>query len=132
MVCIVIPVALFFIYQLYIFIMTLTHRQKEKTLEEVANKEAELKAAAVAEFLAQQQANNGGTTPPAADTAPAEPAAEASSVPQNAQTPPVEAAPAEASGDAPAAESNPADISEEEKQRIIQEYLAKQQNKDEK
>ncbi len=71
MVCIVIPVALFFIYQLYVFIMTLTRRQKEKALEEVSSKEEELKQKAIAEFLAQQQAN--GDAPAQPDTKPAEP-----------------------------------------------------------
>ena len=124
MVCIVIPVALFFIYELYIFIMTLTRRQKERALEEVADKEAELKAKAVAEFLAQQQENAGGTTPPAENTAPAAPPADAPApAPQDA---PTSETPAE-----PAKPADTSDVSEEEKQRIIQEYLAKQQNKDE-
>ena len=144
MVCVVIPVALFFIYELYVFIMTLTRKQKEKAIAEVADKEAELKAAAVAEFLAQQQANNGGTTPPAAQTAPAPPVGDGSPVPpQGVPTPPAPAEndqpapapapapqePAQPAADAqpaPAAAPNTDDISEEEKQRIIQEYLAKQ------
>ena len=71
MICIVIPVALFFIYQLYVFIITLTRRQKEKALEEVSSKEEELKQKAIAEFLAQQQANAGQTALP--ETKPAEP-----------------------------------------------------------
>ena len=122
MVCIVIPVALFFIYELYVFIMTLTRRQKEKTLQEVADKEAELKAKAVAEFLAQQQ-NGGGTTPPAEETKPAAPPAE--------PAPPAEK-PADAPADKPAEPASPSPdaISEAEKQRIIQEYLAKQQKPD--
>ena len=112
MVCVVIPIALFFIYELYVFIMTLTRKQKEKTLQEVADKEAELKAKAVAEFLAQQQSNDGGTTPPAEETKPAAPPAE------------------EKAADDKPAEPTPADISEAEKQRIIQEYLAKQKQSD--
>ena len=113
MICVVIPIALFFIYELYVFIMTLTRRQKEKTLQEVADKEAELKAKAVAEFLAQQT-NDSGTVPPAEDTKPAEPAPE--TAPSETENP---------------AEPDTADISEAEKQRIIQEYLAKQKPSDE-
>ena len=70
MVCIVIPVALFFIYQLYVFIMTLTRRQKEKALEEVSSKEEELKQKAIAEFLAQQQTSGAEASSP--DTKPAD------------------------------------------------------------
>ena len=121
MICVVIPIALFFIYQLYIFIMTLTRRQKEKALEEVADKEAELKAKAVAEFLAQQQQNGGGTTPPADNTAPV---GDVSPVPPTPQDAPAPETPAE-----PAKPADTSDVSEEEKQRIIQEYLAKQQQK---
>ena len=57
MVCIVIPVALFFIYELYAFIVTLTRKKKEEALEEVSSKEEELKKKAIAEFLAQQAAS---------------------------------------------------------------------------
>jgi signal peptidase len=75
MICIVLPVALFFIYQLYVFIMTLTRKQKEKALEEVSNKEEELKQKAIAEFLAQQQANGVQIAVP--NDKPAEPEPEA-------------------------------------------------------
>ena len=136
MICIVIPVALFFIYQLYVFIMTLTRRQKEKAMAEVADKEAELKAKAVAEFLAQQQAAGGDASAPdtPAGTAPPAEGAQASAEPASepaAETaaPADEPAPAEAP-EAPAeekpAEEKSADISDEEKDRIIREYLAKQ------
>ena len=97
MICIVVPVALFFIYELYVFIITISRKKKEEALAEISNKEEELKAKAVAEFLAQQQAE---------DTKKAETPAE----PEKPEAP---AAPA-------------AEMSEEEKQRIINEYLAKQ------
>ncbi len=189
MICVVLPVALFFIYQLYIFIMTLTRRQKEKALEEVSSKEEELKKKAIAEFLAQQQANGGApadlnTTPatPAAPEAPPEPEgkkkrknkhvkeepaesaepatsaeseetetpepaeesaepatsaeSEAAETPEPAEEPAEPATSAESEeGETPeppaektesaSADDAPA-ISEEEKNRIIQEYLAKQ------
>lgn len=101
MLCIVLPVALFFIYELYVFIVTLSQKKKEEALAEVASKEEELKAKAVAEFLAKQQAANSDE-----DTKPAEP------------EPPKEEPKVE--------EPKPADISEEEKARIIAEYMAKQ------
>ena len=91
MLCIVLPVALFFIYELYVFIVTLTSKKKEEALAEVEGKEAELKAKAVAEFLAQQNAAQQE-----------EPRAE----PEK---------PAEAP-----------EVSEEEKAKIIAEYMAKQ------
>ena len=97
MICIVVPVALFFIYELYVFIVTISRKKKEEALAEISNKEEELKAKAVAEFLAQQQSE---------DTKKAETPAE----PQKPE--------------APAAPAN--EMSEEEKQRIINEYLAKQ------
>ncbi|MBQ7540820.1 MAG: hypothetical protein IJT44_00840 [Clostridia bacterium] len=118
MLCVVLPVAAFFIYELYVFIMTLNSKQKEKTLAEVADKEAELKQKAIEEFLAQQQKDGGEAAAP--ETAPAAPVGAATSRPEDEP-----AKPAEEPTDSPAA-SSPADISEEEKQRIIQEYLAKQ------
>ena len=95
MLCVVLPVAIFFIYELYIFISTLTRKQKEKTLQEVADKEEELKAKAVAEFLAQQQTNSEGIS-----SSPSEPIQEES-----------------------ASVGAVSEISEDEKQQIIQEYL---------
>ena len=115
LICIVIPVAVFFIYELYVFIMTIMRKQKEKALEEVSGKEEELKQKAIAEFLAQQQKEGGNAA--AADSAPADDAA----APAAQADAPAEAAPAE-----PAADDKPADISEAEKDRIIREYLAKQ------
>lgn len=140
MICIVIPVLAFFIYQLYIFIMTLTRKQKEKTLAEVADKEEELKAKAVAEFLAQQAAANGGAQqakpadPPPAETKADKPADKPAEKPEekSAEKPAekAEEKSAENAEEKSAQAASPADISDEEKQRIIQEYLAKQQQQD--
>lgn len=116
MICVVLPVALFFIYQLYIFIVTLTRRQKEKALEEVSSKEEELKQKAIAEFLATQQANDGQTadpdTKPAASETPDPPASPASSAepaepaaPATEETPESAASPANAAEPAKPAES---------------------------
>ena len=113
MLCVVLPVALFFMYQLYIFIMTLSRHQKEKAIAEVADKEAELKQKAIEEFLAQQQASGGAPAPDStapAEPDPAPPAAEETPAPKD------DADPADA----------PADISDAEKDRFIREYLAKQ------
>lgn len=100
MICIVVPVLLFFVYQLYVFIMTITRRQKEKALEEVSSKEEELKQKAIAEFLAQQQAAGNIPAPPA-DSSAAPP-----SEPQTAD-PEAEPAPAETT-DAEPAQDEPA------------------------
>lgn len=180
MVCIVIPVALFFIYELYVFIVTLTRKKKEEALAEVTDKEEELKRKAVEEFLAQQAASSGASAEAKAEEAadaksgtPAEAKKEEKeeSKEEKAQeTQSKEEAPAEepkeekkskkdkkkskkdkedkaedSKKDEPKEEKteeksadkkedekteNSAksadDISEEEKQRIIQEYLAKQ------
>lgn len=149
MLCIVVPVLLFFVYQLYIFIMTLSRKQKEKALEEVNSKEEELKQKAIAEFLAQQQAQGGNSTAPdtsakgesdASDSSepveekPAKESKKNKKSKQDKDDKPAEEKPAEekSTEEKPAeeksAEDKPAepDISEEEKNRIIQEYLAKQ------
>ncbi|MGN0636309.1 MAG: signal peptidase I [Acutalibacteraceae bacterium] len=105
MLCVVLPIALFFIYQLYIFIATLSAKKKEEALAAVSDKEAELKAKAVAEFLAQQQAQTDNAAP--AEQPELAPAAEKKET--------KEEKPAET-----------AEISEEDKARIIAEYMAKQ------
>ena len=111
MICIVIPIALFFIYELYVFIMTVTRKQKEKALEEVSGKEEELKQKAIAEFLAQQQASGGESAKPETK------AAEEKS----------EEKPAEKTEEKPAEEPKAEpQVTDEEKERIIREYLAKQ------
>ena len=61
MICIVIPVALFFIYELYVFIVTLSRKKKEEAMAEVTDKEEELKKKAIEEFLAQQAAAAGAS-----------------------------------------------------------------------
>lgn len=136
MICVVLPVALFFIYQLYVFIMTLSRKQKEKALEEVSGKEEELKKKAIEEYLAQQQAAGGSTPAPDSDTKPAKeetPAEPAEKTPAKEDKPaakepadekPADDKPEDADKSAPADETP--NVSEEEKERIIREYLAKQ------
>ena len=60
LICVVVPVALFFIYELYSFIATLMEGKKAKNLAAVADAEEEIKKKAIAEFMAQQQAQSGG------------------------------------------------------------------------
>lgn len=67
MVCIIIPLALLFFYELYSFIVTMNEKRKATALAEVAASEEEIRQKAIAEFLAQQQAAQAS-----ADTAPAE------------------------------------------------------------
>lgn len=111
MICVVLPIALFFVYQLYIFITTLSAKKKEEALAAVSDKEEELKAKAVAEFLAQQQKD--GTEKTKESTAP--PAEEAKASEQSVEPKQKPKEPAETP-----------EISEEDKARIIAEYMAKQ------
>lgn len=55
LVCIVVPLALLFAFQLYKFIITLIESKKERALEEIASKTEEEKDRVIAEYLAQQQ-----------------------------------------------------------------------------
>ena len=107
MICVVLPIALFFLYQLYIFIVTLSAKKKEEALAAVSSKEEELKAKAVAEFLAQQQKED--TEPAQESTAPPAPAEEKAPEQESKAEP----------------DQTP-EISEEDKARIIAEYMAKQ------
>lgn len=100
MICIVVPVLLFFVYQLYVFIMTITRRQKEKALEEVSSKEEELKQKAIAEFLAQQQAAGNIPAPPADSSA--APPSEPQTADPEAEPVPAETTDAEPAQDEPA------------------------------
>jgi signal peptidase len=55
MICIVVPLALLFVYQLYKFITTLIESRKDKVLEEIASKTEEEKNRVIAEYLAEQE-----------------------------------------------------------------------------
>lgn len=112
MICVVLPIALFFVYQLYVFIVTLSAKKKEEALAAVSSKEEELKAKAVAEFLAQQQKE--GTENAEESTAP--PAEEAKTPEQHV----------EPKQEPKAEPAETPEISEEDKARIIAEYMAKQ------
>ncbi len=98
LICIVIPLALFFFFELYRFIVTINAKNKEKALSEISATEEDIKQKAIAEFLAKQ-----GISP---DAAPAE-----------------EKKPPEAKDEKPKEKE---ETEEEKKQRIINEYLAKQ------
>lgn len=54
--CVVIPTALFFIWQLYKFISAMMEGKKQKAIEAVAEKEEEYKKKAIEEYLAAQAA----------------------------------------------------------------------------
>ena len=69
LICVVIPMAVFFFYEAYRFIATLNDKKKQSALAAVSGAEEEIKAKAIAEYLAQQQAQDG----PAPAPAPAQP-----------------------------------------------------------
>ncbi len=98
LICIVIPLALFFFFELYRFIVTINAKNKEKALSEISATEEDIKQKAIAEFLAKQ-----GIAPEAAP-------AEEKKAPDKKDEEPKEKEETE----------------EEKKQRIINEYLAKQ------
>lgn len=74
--CIVLPMILFFIYELYRFIALLVSESKKKAQEEAKESEEEIKRRAIEEYLAQMAAAQGGTTEPTATTESTEPAEE--------------------------------------------------------
>ena len=70
MLCVVIPTAIFFFFELFKFISTLMESKKEKALAAVKEAEDEIKQKVVAEMLAQQAAAQKTETPaqPAAES----------------------------------------------------------------
>ena len=56
LICIVVPMAIFFIFELYKFIATLMENKKQKAVAAVTDAEDEIKQKAIAEYLAQQEA----------------------------------------------------------------------------
>lgn len=58
MLCVVIPTAIFFLFELFKFISVLMENKKEKALAAVKDAEEEIKQKVVAEMLAQQEAEN--------------------------------------------------------------------------
>ncbi|MBR6872901.1 MAG: signal peptidase I [Ruminococcus sp.] len=107
--CIIIPMALFFLFELYKFIATLMEIRKPKL---TVSDEEEIKRRAIEEYLASQNAQNGGTPAPEAP-APEAPAASeavtetpadtapAPETPAPAEPAPAEAAPAEETTETP-------------------------------
>lgn len=55
LICVVVPLALLFAFQLYKFIVTLIESRKEKAMEEIAAKTEEEKQRVIAEYLALQK-----------------------------------------------------------------------------
>jgi len=112
LVCIVIPVAIFFFFELYHFIVTLNEKRKVTALEEVSASEDEIKQKAIEEYLAQQ-----AEAEKAAAEAKEKEAAEAQAAAQKAAD--------EAKRKAAEEEAQKALSEEEMKQKVIEEYLAK-------
>ncbi len=102
MICVVIPTAIFFLFELFKFISVLMESKKEKAVEAVKNAEDEIKQRVVAEMLAKQEAEKA-----AAEKAAAEKAEKAAKTPEPA----------------PAA----AESEEEIKRRAVEEYIAQQE-----
>jgi len=55
--CILLPIALFFLWQLYKLIVAINDNKKAKALEELSENEEEIKKKAIEEYLAQQKAS---------------------------------------------------------------------------
>lgn len=53
-VCVILPLILFFLYELFIFIKTMNERNKEKATVEFSEKEEDIKRRAIEEYLAKQ------------------------------------------------------------------------------
>ena len=61
MLCVVVPTAIFFFFELFKFISALMENKKQKALEAVKNAEDEIKQKVVAEMLAKQEAEKAAT-----------------------------------------------------------------------
>ena len=101
MLCVVIPTAIFFLFELFKFISVLMENKKEKAVAAVKDAEDEIKQKVIAEMLAKQEAEKA-----AAEKAAAEKAEQTAKAPEPA----------------PAAESE-----EEIKRKAVEEYLAQQE-----
>lgn len=118
MICVVAPMAIFFIFELYKFIVTLMEGKKEKAVAAVSEAEDEIKQKAIAEFLAKQEA----------EKAEAQKAADEDDIKKKAVEEYLARQEAEKAAAQKAAEE------EEIKRKAVEEYLAKQaaeNNKDE-
>lgn len=117
MLCVVVPTAIFFFFELFKFISVLMENKKEKALEAVKNAEDEIKQKVVAEMLAKQEAEKAAT-----EKKPEVPAAPAAESEEDIRKRAVEEyiAQQEAAKAAAARE-------EEIKKQAIAEYLAQQE-----
>ncbi len=100
MLCVVIPTAIFFLFELFKFISVLMESKKQKALEAVKNAEDEIKQKVVAEMLAKQEAEK-------------EAAKKAEAEAKNADT--------------TAKKTEAAESEEEIKRKAVEEYLAQQE-----
>lgn len=117
MLCVVVPTAIFFFFELFKFISALMENKKQKALEAVKNAEDEIKQKVVAEMLAKQEAEK-----TAAEKKPEAPAVHAAESEEDIKKRAVEEyiAQQEAAKAAAARE-------EEIKKQAIAEYLAQQE-----
>lgn len=136
LICVVVPVAIFFLYELYSFIATFMENKKQKNLAAVADAEEEIKKKAIAEFMAQQQAASGDEEKKAEPEKEQAPPEKEESKEKPADERPAEEKPAEKE-EAPAPEAEKEEDSEESpvidkdeeeeiKHKAVEEYLAKQ------
>jgi signal peptidase len=71
-ICIVLPLILFFLYELYRFIFIVVTEKNNRNQEKAAETEEEIKKRAIAEYLAQQAAANAANATPTEEKAPEE------------------------------------------------------------
>lgn len=71
-ICIVLPLILFFLYELYRFIAILITEKNKKAQEQILETEEDIKKRAIEEYLAQQAAAAAATAAPVVETTPAE------------------------------------------------------------
>lgn len=110
MICVVAPMAIFFIFELYKFISILMENKRQKAVEAVSEAEDEIKQKAIAEFLAKQEA----------EKAAAQKAADEDEIKKKAVEEFIAKQEAEKAAAQKAAEE------EEIKKKAVEEYLAKQ------
>ncbi|MBQ9551147.1 MAG: signal peptidase I [Clostridia bacterium] len=123
LICVVIPMAVFFFYEAYRFIATLNDRKKQSAMAAVSGAEEEIKAKAIAEYIAQQQAQAAASSAPA----PAQPEPPKQKTEEEIKAAAVaEFLAQQQAAQAPAEPPKPK-TEEEIKQEAIAEFLAKQQ-----
>ncbi len=125
LICVVIPMAVFFFFEAYRFIATVNERKKQSTLAAVTGAEEEIKQKAIAEYLAQQQAQAAAAQAPA--SAQPEPPPRQKTEEELKQEAIAAFLAKQAAAQAPAQPEPPKPKTEEEiRQEAVAEFLAKQ------